>query len=346
MSMRDRRSLLTTAALLLLPLALSGCAVAVLPALAGGLVGRKAIEGPAPAPERMAPIVEVLAKPGVPAPDPVDLAVPAPAPAPSPVAEPAPGLAEAATVETALSAPAPAAASPAATPAPASPGTAAELPALAATLPATPAITATPPQAAFTLRTEDAPPPPGSYAAFGRFAAVRAAPPLAGKPRQSALIDADSLSATPRTGACGSQRPAVAIDLDPGDRTFNLDDPPLPATGLAEVLADLRLAGISVLWVSSLTTDSEGRLGTILRATGLDPERKDRVVLLRKGRKDRKTTRLREVGADYCIVAVAGDRRGDFEEAYDYLRDPDGPIARTLDANIGNGWFLTPLPIQ
>jgi len=182
---------------------------------------------------------------------------------------------------------------------------------------------------------------------FARFAAVRAAPALGGKPRQSALIDPTTLAGIPRTSSCSESRPAVAIDLDPGQASFDLDNPPLPASGLAETLADMRLAGISVLWVSALPAASEARLHDLIQAIGLDPQRTDHLLLLRQGqRSDRKPARLQAAARDWCIVAVAGDRRGDFEEAYDYLRDPDGPIARTLDANIGNGWFLTPLPIQ
>ena len=40
---------------------------------------------------------------------------------------------------------------------------------------------------------------------------------------------------------------------------------------------------------------------------------------------------------------MAGDDRADFDELYDYLRDPDGAI--TLEKMFGNGWFLTPPPL-
>lgn len=335
--MRRSRHIALLAAVAMVP-ALSGCVAAVAPIIAGGLVGRKVAENPEPAPEPVrTPVVEVAAKPGVPSPD----AGTAPAVSASSVPS-APATTPAAVLNREpelVAAPAPAVPS----------ASARELPAAmveaAPQVPPVPAVA--PPRASFALRTEEdaVVPEPGSFAAFGRFATVRAAPPLAGKPRQSALIDPASLAALPRTGSCTSQRPAVAIDLDPGDRTFNLDDPPLPADGLARMLADLRVGGLSILWLSSLPSEKEPQLRTILQATGLDPQRGDRLLLKRK-EKDRKTTRLRDAAGEWCVVAIAGDRRGDFEEAYDFLKDPDGPIARTLDSNLGNGWFLTPLPIQ
>jgi len=290
-----------------LALLLSGCAAAAIPVLAGSLVGKKAVDGPR-TPAEKPPRVEVLARPGVPAPDPAALAQP-----------------------------------------PEQPVVAASLPAAgSAELPAATGPVPLPPQATIALAEmpEAAPSAAGAdYSALLRFATVRAAPPLGGKPRQSALIDPVTLTALPKTGPCTAQKPAVAIDIDPGSSAFNLDDPPLPAAGLADALAQLRLSGLSVLWVSALPASAETRLRTILQATGLDPDKADSLLLLRRER-DRKAARLRDAARSWCIVAISGDRRSDFEEAYDYLRDPDGPIARTLDVNLGNGWFLTPLPIQ
>ena len=37
---------------------------------------------------------------------------------------------------------------------------------------------------------------------------------------------------------------------------------------------------------------------------------------------------------------MAGDERGDFDELFDYLRDPR--LATAYDAQLGSGWFLVP----
>lgn len=187
--------------------------------------------------------------------------------------------------------------------------------------------------------------PAGPFAAFARQAIRRAPPPPPGEARVSALIDPASLLTLPRPEACALQPPAVAIDLDPGRGTFDTANPPLPAAGLADALASLRLAGLTVLWLSRLPEAEADRLATILKATALDPDGSDRLVLMRRAA-ERKGARLRQEARDWCIIAIAGDSRGDFEEAFDYLRDKQGVVAQALESQVGAGWFLTPLPID
>jgi hypothetical protein len=183
------------------------------------------------------------------------------------------------------------------------------------------------------------------YRAFARYALAQAAPMAPGQVRRSALIDQSTLAAQPRLADCGDQPLAVVVDLDPGTEPFNLDNPPAPAPGLAENLTAIRNAGITVLWSASLPVASAERLYTVLSASGLDPARTDR-LLLERNEDERKQTRRQSAGHDWCILAVAGDRRADFDEVFDYLRDPDGPVAQALDPNFGAGWFLAPPPID
>ena len=184
----------------------------------------------------------------------------------------------------------------------------------------------------------------GSFPAFIHFA-LTAAQPKPGQPFRSALIDPATLTSQPTRANCGSQPPAVLIDLDPGKADFDLDDPPAPAPGLAEQLAILRAAGLTILWQASLPADMSERLNITLAAVGLDPDRTDRLLLIRKAG-ERKQDRRQDAARDWCIVAMAGDSKGDFEEAFDYLRDPDGILGTALSANLGDGWFLTPQPVR
>jgi hypothetical protein len=71
----------------------------------------------------------------------------------------------------------------------------------------------------------------------------------------------------------------------------------------------------------------------------------DRVLLARKADEAKQARRL-SAARDWCFIALAGDRASDFEEAIDYLRDPDGPIARAMDPLRGAGWFIAPNPID
>ena len=283
-----------------LSLLLSGCAAALLPVVAGGLVARQQVEGPGPATTRSAE-ARPEATVGREAPATLPSAAELP-PLPDPDLRPPPE------------------------------------PQLARLEPDLPEL---PPP---TVAVAAAAGPAGAFEAFARYAADHAAPPPPGRARPSALIDPASLARTPQLGRCMSQPPAVVLDLDPGAAPFDLADPPFPVPGLAESLASLRFAGLTVLWVSSLPEREAERLATILRATGLDPDGEDRLVLLREAN-DRKATRLQQEARRFCVIAFAADRRGDFEEAFDYLRDPEGPVAQALESHIGAGWFLTPPPI-
>lgn len=191
------------------------------------------------------------------------------------------------------------------------------------------------------------PPPAGRdpFVTFADYAIAQAAKAGSAILPHSMLVEPDSLTGPIRFPECRDKPPAVVIDLDPGSEPFDLQNPPLPAAGLGRQLARLRSAGISVLWIASLPADSMEELHTTLRATELDPEGTDQILLLRNA-DERKQGRRQAISADWCVVAIAADARGDFEEAFDYLRDPDGPIAATLESYIGAGWFLVPPPIE
>ena len=138
---------------------------------------------------------------------------------------------------------------------------------------------------------------------------------------------------------CRTPAPAVIIDLDDGARPF---DPPAlgraPA-GVAEGLGKLRKAGIVVLWISQLPAARAADVARALRSSGLDPTGTDQLLLVRNPN-DRKQLLREDASEDVCVVAIAGDQRGDFDELFDYLRRPWEAFG--LDTMLGNGWFLVP----
>lgn len=311
---------------------LGGCAAVAIPVIAGGVIAKDRIDGdgksdPDDHPERIA--IDYNAPPGTPMPSASPSAVPSPAPVATPV--PAPTVAKVAEAPIQPK-PEPASAPRAIEAHKPEPVriAAVESPVVKAPLPV-----AAPP----------AVPQSDPYAAFTGYALNRAPPPLPGTKRLSALLDQDSITDEPRLSDCGDDPPAVVIDLDPGDQAFDPANPPLPAPGLAARLAELRAAGITVLWSASVPVERSQEVWTVLRATGLDPDRTDRLVLPRRA-DERKQTRRLAAGRDWCVVAIAGDRRSDFDEVFDYLRDPDGPIAKALEPVLGQGWFLVPTPIE
>ena len=57
-----------------------------------------------------------------------------------------------------------------------------------------------------------------------------------------------------------------------------------------------------------------------------------------------KQTRRDDFARAYCVVAMAGDERADFDELFAYLRDPTAALP--LEKLVGQGWFIVPPPIQ
>ena len=84
-------------------------------------------------------------------------------------------------------------------------------------------------------------------------------------------------------------------------------------------------------------------LGDVLRASGLDPAGRDILLLTRDPAESKTDRRNAELG-DFCIKAIVGDRKGDFDALFDYLRDADVPTP--FDSLLGAGWFLLPPPLD
>lgn len=148
--------------------------------------------------------------------------------------------------------------------------------------------------------------------------------------------------------ACTEQADAILVDLDPGEIALPLDSATpsaaLPvAPGLIPALALARSRGLAILWISLQAENREADVRRMLMATGLDPRGGDTLLLIRDPA-ETKTDRRNAAARDYCIKAIVGDRRGDFDELLNYLRDPNEPTP--FDALFGKGWFDLPPPID
>ena len=98
-----------------------------------------------------------------------------------------------------------------------------------------------------------------------------------------------------------------------------------------------------MLWISQTDANQVREVADALLLSGLDPTGRDPLLLVRNA-EDRKQTLRQEANLDVCVVAIAGDRRADFDELYDYLRDPNSAIA--LEEMFGVGWFVAPTPFD
>ena len=179
------------------------------------------------------------------------------------------------------------------------------------------------------------------YDPFASFAARQGALPVGSGDRRSAILENPGTLA-PATRECSIHSAAVLIDLDPADGTLD------PATAmsadprLAGALAGLRGDGVAIGWLTANTADRAGAVRRALVASGLDPAGKDELALLRYP-DERKQTRREDFAKEFCLVAIAGDDRTDFDELFQYLKDPS--LATPLEPLIGNGWFLIPQPL-
>lgn len=162
-----------------------------------------------------------------------------------------------------------------------------------------------------------------------------------GENRTSAML-ADRISLEPNRAQCGGVKPAVLIDLDPQDGTFSPATATNPPAGLGAGLSQLRAQGVHVAWISNNPEELSNQIRRALTRTGLDIYGRDTVLLIRKD-DDRKQTLREEFAKTYCLIAIAGDDRSDFDELYNYLLDPSE--AATLEPLYGEGWFLIPQPL-
>ncbi len=309
-----KRRIVLVPLLALASTSLSGCVAAAIPALAGaGMIGTRIDgDGPGDTPRAAsAPAPEAPAAAAVrPAPDPEVIVAPSASP-PPPVAAPAPAPAPAPMI----------AAAPAEVAAPVAPP-------VAAVAPVAPPVA--PPSGA--PRAEQF-----GFSQFVRYGrGVAAVSAGATGPLSAMLADPIALDGQRKRCAPG-QQPVAVIDLDPAGGLF---DPPadperIPAAALG--LAVLREAGVQIAWLSDLPVAQIGAVRTALEIAGLDLRGQD-IVSLRRDPEDRKQARKESLAATSCIIAIAGDAKPDFDERFQYLRNPEAGAA--LETAIGDGWFL------
>lgn len=178
---------------------------------------------------------------------------------------------------------------------------------------------------------------PTPYDGFIAYALAEARPYLPSETRRSTVL-ANPEELSPETRACDSQPPAVMIDLDPQDDVLDPVGVERIAVELAPALSRLRAKGLTIVWLSGAERSHTEDIRRLLARTMLDPSGRD--VLALPAPSERKQGLRRRLGQEFCIEAIAGDRRADFDELYDFLRDERTAFA--LEPLIGRGWFLVP----
>lgn len=185
-----------------------------------------------------------------------------------------------------------------------------------------------------------------AFSAFHAFSLQRLASAAPRTGRLSMLL-ADPPSLDPTLQTCGNRPPAVLIDLDPAAGLMPLANTGAadarPDAGLVAQLADLRLRGVTIYWISGHGPGSASAIRRRLVDSGLDPAGLDPLIVTRFSGES-KQERRQGLGESHCLLAIVGDNRSDFDELYDYVLD--GSVAAPLEVHIGNGWFLAPPPLS
>jgi HAD superfamily, subfamily IIIB (Acid phosphatase) len=178
------------------------------------------------------------------------------------------------------------------------------------------------------------------YLDFARFAQEQVKRRDKGLAVQSVILVKSVSLVSPQTIGCGAKPLAVIIDID--DALSTLPRQSDPTRPLGSLLEDIRNSGIQVIWISGRRQNEIERTLGPLREGQIPAIKAEDLISFAKPRGIRKQERRWSLGQGYCIVAAAGDQKSDFDELYDYLRNPDYAVA--LDKFWNRGWFIVPPP--
>jgi hypothetical protein len=180
-----------------------------------------------------------------------------------------------------------------------------------------------------------------AYTPFVQYALTQVGRRAEGLPVRAAVLVNQVSLIDPQTLPCGNLPMAVVIDLDVAAGT--------PAeieieaqSGFGTLLQTLRESDVRIVWTGSKSQKATEPTLEALR-NGSDPALRDTDMLLLHDGKFSKQEQRWILARSYCVLAVAGDRKADFDELYDFLRVPDYAIR--LEAFMDRGWFLLPHPV-
>jgi len=132
---------------------------------------------------------------------------------------------------------------------------------------------------------------------------------------------------------CGDQPLSMVIDIDSTSQSNQRSD-----LQFNEMLNQTRAAGISIIWLSN-QYDIQIKVTSKLQNSIFFKD-SDQISFVKKGSKQLLRQSLSET---HCIIAIIGDDKSDFDELFNYLRNPDQYIA--LNRFFEKGWFLRDLKI-
>lgn len=176
-----------------------------------------------------------------------------------------------------------------------------------------------------------------SYDELTRYLFAKAQARERGAAVQSVVLFPDTQVAHPDFTVCGDMPLAMIVDLGRADpQSVAHSD-----AGLVEAVTVARMADIAVQFTSERSLGDATKLAQALDAAGLGPVKHGSNLWMAGDHASSGKDSLRwKIASRHCVIALLGNRPGDFSEIYDDPATASGSPA--LDAMRGTGWFLFP----
>ncbi|MES2157579.1 MAG: HAD family acid phosphatase [Pseudomonadota bacterium] len=124
-----------------------------------------------------------------------------------------------------------------------------------------------------------------------------------------------------------------------------------PVPGAVEALAQLRAAGVTVIFNTNRASANAAATAQAIRAAGLGEAVHGQTLFLKgdDATGSAKNGRRATIAARYCVIALGGDQLGDFSDLFNAPQPVAARRAATLASPIaalwGRGWFALPNPV-
>jgi hypothetical protein len=178
-----------------------------------------------------------------------------------------------------------------------------------------------------------------SYDGLTRYLFAKAQARDRGAAVQSVVLFPDTQIEHPDFTVCGDMPLAMIVDLDKADTVAIAQSDP----EMVEAVTTARMAGVAVHFSSDRPSEDAPIMVAALDAAGLGPVKHGENLWMAGDRAGTGKDSLRwKIAGSHCVVALVGQRPGDFTQIYDDPATASGSPG--LDAMRGNGWFLFPAP--
>lgn len=216
-----------------------------------------------------------------------------------------------------------------------------------------------------------------AYGALASYVRARASDLQSGSAIWSVVLSPSASLAEPKFTACEGKKPAIVLDIDEttllnlgyeaadAQRNAPYDqkrwdrweqtgaDAVRAVPGAVKALADVRAAGVTVIFNSNRLAANATQTEAALDHAGVGPAKHGETLWLRGDDgtdSNAKDGRRWQIAERYCVIALVGDQLGDFSDLFaDKALNPksrrDAAMLTGIAPLWGAGWFVLPNPV-